>query len=130
MVRTALAVAVILALASSGANAQEAQPPGAAPSETQQPGGPAPEMQPGGPPSEAQPGGPPPGAQGPGAQGPGGQAPRGRAFRAACRRDVAQFCSQLHAGKGRLWRCVKQHFPQLSPSCKQLIIQARQSRAQ
>jgi hypothetical protein len=145
MVRKALAVAVFLTLASSGANAQETQPPGAPPSEMQQPGGPAPEMQPGGPPPEMQPGGPPPGAQGPGAQGPGAegpgaegpggppagaQGPRMRPFRAACGPDLAQFCSQMHAGKGRLWRCVKQHFSRLSPGCKQFIIQARQSRAQ
>jgi hypothetical protein len=113
MVRTALAVAVILTLASSGAYAQtpEAQPPGAPPSEMQQPGGPPPEMQPGGPP-------------------PGAQAPREPPFRAACGPDLAQFCSKLQPGKGRLWRCVKQHFPQLSPGCKQLVIQARQSRSQ
>jgi hypothetical protein len=39
MTRLALAVAAILMLASSGAIAQEAQPPGTAPPEAQQPGG-------------------------------------------------------------------------------------------
>jgi hypothetical protein len=45
MVRMALAAAVILALASSGVNAQstEGQPPGAQPSEMQPPGAPLPE---------------------------------------------------------------------------------------
>jgi hypothetical protein len=135
MVRIALAFAVMLTLASSGANAQEAQPPGSPPSEMQQPGGPPPEMQPGGPPAETQPGGPPSGAQAPGGPPPGAEGSegpppaaggsKGRVFRAACRRDLAQFCSQLHPGKGRLWRCVKQHFPQLSPSCQQLVVQSR-----
>jgi hypothetical protein len=113
MVRLAFAVAVILTLASSGANAQsqEGQPPAGAP-----------EAQP---PEAGPPGAPPPGAQPPAAGSPGM-----RPFRVACGSDVAQFCSQLQPGGGRLWSCVKQHLPELSPSCRQLVIQARQQRQQ
>jgi hypothetical protein len=128
MVRPAFAVVVILALASSGANAQsqegpppagapEAQPPGAGP-----PGAPPPEAGP--------PGAQPPGAGPPGAQPPGAGPPGMRPFRAACGPDLAQFCSQLHPGGGRLWSCIKQHLPELSPNCRQLVIQARQQRQQ
>ncbi len=109
MVRMALAVAVILALASSGVNAQstEGQPPGAPPSEMQPPGGPPPDAQ--------EPEAPPPGARG---------------FPAACQSDLAQFCSQVRPGGGRLKSCMRQHFGEVSPGCRQAIRQARQSRSQ
>jgi hypothetical protein len=104
MLRMALAVAVILALASSGVNAQstEGQPPGA----------------------------PPPGAQEPGAPPPGSAAGGAQAFPTACQPDLAQFCSQVRPGGGRLKSCMKQHFGEVSPGCKQAIMQARQSRQQ
>jgi hypothetical protein len=107
MVRTALAVAVILALASSGVNAQstEGQPPGALPSETQ-------------------PGSAPPDAQEPEAP------PPGAGFRAACQQDLAQFCSQVRPGGGRLKSCMRQHIGEVSSGCRQAIRQARQSRSQ
>jgi hypothetical protein len=112
MVRLAFAIAVILTLASSGANAQsqEGQPPAGAP--------------------EAQPPTGAPGAQPQGAQPPGAQPSGTRPFRAACGPDLAQFCSQLQPGGGRLWSCIKQHFPDLSPNCKQVLINARQQRQQ
>lgn len=97
MIRLALAVAVILTLASSCANAQSP--------ETQSPGA--------------------PGEQPPGEQPPGAQAPGARAFPAACEPDLAQFCSQVQPGAGRLRSCMKQHFREVSPGCKQAIIQAR-----
>ncbi len=114
MIRMALAVAAILALASSSVNAQstEGQPPGAPPSEMQSPGAP--------PPGAEEPGAPPSGARPAGAQ----------AFPAACQPDLAQFCSQVRPGGGRLKSCMKQHFAEVSPGCKQAIRQARQSRLQ
>ncbi len=167
MIRLALALAVILPLASSGANAQSsegqqpetpppgAQAPGAQPPAAQPPGAQAPAVQPPGaqapaaqPPAAQAPGAQapeaqPPGAQAPGAQAPGAQPPgaqppaaqpngppqarpRGARFREACQPDLARFCSQLRPGGGRLWRCVKQHFPKLSPSCQQLIMRRGQ----
>ena len=76
MVRIALAVAVILTLASSGVNAQspEGQPP-----EMQPPGAPPSEMQ--------SPGGPPPGEQGPGGTPEGAQPRAGHPLLTACRPD-------------------------------------------
>ena len=108
MVRMASAVAIILALASSGVNAQstEGQPPGA-------------------PPSEMQPGAPPPDAQEPEAPAPGA-----RGFPVACQQDLAQFCSQVRPGGGRIKSCMRQHFGEVSSGCRQAIRQARQSRSQ
>ena len=90
MIRLALAVAVILTLASSGANAQ------------------SPETQ--------------------AARSAAWRAAAGRsarAFPAACQPDLAQFCSQVQPGGGRLRSCMKQHFREVSQGCKQAIIEAR-----
>jgi hypothetical protein len=57
---------------------------------------------------------------GPGAQS-GAQPPRARSFVAACRPDFARFCSGVRPGGGRLRRCVKQLFYELSPRCHQFI---------
>ena len=147
MIRLALVLAVVLPLASSDANAQSSEgqqsetpapgapAPGAQPPEAQQPGAAPPEgQQPGAPPPGAQqPGAPPPGAQPPEAQEPGAEPeeqpngpprarPRGARFQAACQADLARFCSQLRPGGGRLWRCAKQHFPKLSPSCQRFFM--------
>jgi hypothetical protein len=43
---------------------------------------------------------------------------------------VAQFCSQLQPGGGRIRTCIREHFAQLSPGCKQALMQARQQRQQ
>jgi len=147
MIRLTFVLAVILPLASSGANAQSSQaqqpetpppaaqapgtqPPAAQAPGTQPPGAQAPEtQQPGAPPSGAQaPGEQPPEAQPPEAQ-PNGQPqarPRAARFRAACQQDLARFCSQLRPGGGRQWRCVKQHFSKLSPNCQQFIMTRQQ----
>jgi hypothetical protein len=49
---------------------------------------------------------------------------------AACRPDVAQFCGQLQPGGGRIRACIREHFAELSPGCKQALVQARQQRQQ
>jgi hypothetical protein len=76
----------------------------------------------------APPGGPgemgPPGA---GQMAPGGP---GSGAMAACRGDMAQFCGGLQPGGGRIRTCIREHFSQLSPGCKQALIQARQQRQQ
>jgi hypothetical protein len=138
MIRLAFVLAVILPLASPVANAQssegqqpEAPPPGAQapgaqapaaqPPEAQQPGAP--------PPASQQPEAPPPASQQPGAPGaqpseaqpPGTRRPASRIV-AACGRELAKFCSQVRPGGGRLWRCVRQHFSALSPTCQQLVV--------
>jgi hypothetical protein len=121
MVRIALAVAVILTLASSGANAQS-QPPGAQP-----PGAQMPEAQP---PGAQPPGTQPPGTQLPEAQPPGTQPPTARQALAVCQPDLAQFCGDVRPGGGRIKSCIKENWRQLSPGCKQALLQARQARQQ
>ena len=112
MVRLTFAVACILALASSGANAQnEAQPPGAPGAQT--PGAQTPEAQP--------PGEQPPGAQTPAAR-PSG-VPR---WYFACKADVAQFCGKVRPGGGRLRSCLMERSSKLSPGCNQALIEPRQ----
>lgn len=64
---------------------------------------------------------------GPGQMGPGGP---GAGALAACRPDVAQFCGGMQPGGGRIRSCIREHFGQLSPGCKQALIQARQQRLQ
>jgi Cysteine rich repeat len=64
---------------------------------------------------------------GPGQIAPGGS---GSGPLAACRADLAQFCSQLQPGGGRISACIREHFAELSPGCKQALIQARQQRQQ
>jgi hypothetical protein len=64
---------------------------------------------------------------GPGQMAPGGP---GSGAMAACRPDVAQFCGGLQPGGGRIRSCIREHFGQLSPGCKQALIQARQQRQQ
>jgi len=64
----------------------------------------------------------------PGQMAPGGGP--GSGAMAACRADVAQLCSGLQPGGGRIRTCIREHFSQLSPGCKQALIQARQQRQQ
>jgi hypothetical protein len=116
MPRLALAVAVIAVLACSGAGAQEAAPPAA-------PTGPASEAPPPGAPTPQAPGAPAP--QAPGY--PGGQQAGWASVQAACQQDLAQFCNGIKPGGGRVRACIKQHFRQMSPDCKQAIRQAKQS---
>ena len=49
---------------------------------------------------------------------------------AACRADLAQFCGGLQPGGGRISACIREHFAELSPGCKQALIQARRQRQQ
>jgi Cysteine rich repeat len=76
--------------------------------------------------------GAPPGAEqtappGPGQMGPSGP---GSGAMAACRPDLAQFCGGLQPGGGRIRACIREHFAQLSPGCKQALMQARMQRQQ
>jgi hypothetical protein len=43
---------------------------------------------------------------------------------------MAQFCGGLQPGGGRIRTCIREHFAELSPGCKQALIQARQQRQQ
>jgi hypothetical protein len=63
---------------------------------------------------------------------PGQMAPAspGSGAMAACRGDVAEFCGQLQPGGGRIRACIREHVAELSPGCKQALIQARQQRQQ
>jgi hypothetical protein len=42
----------------------------------------------------------------------------------ACKPDIAQFCSQVPPGGGRIKACMKEHLPELSESCKEALFQA------
>jgi hypothetical protein len=44
---------------------------------------------------------------------------------AACKPDVAQFCSGIQPGGGRMRSCIRQHFAELSPGCQQALLAAR-----
>jgi hypothetical protein len=112
MTRLALAVAIILTLASSGGIAQEAQPPGTAPPAAQQPEAP--------PPTAQQPEGPPPGAQ------QGGARRRGPPqWYFACRPQVAQFCGKVKPGGGRIRLCLMHGYYKLPQACRQALMQGR-----
>ena len=42
----------------------------------------------------------------------------------ACKPDIAQFCSQVAPGGGRLKACMKEHLRELSEPCKEALFQA------
>jgi hypothetical protein len=128
MTGLALAVAAILTLASSGAIAQEGQPPGAAPPTAQQPAAPPPAAeQPATPPPIAQqPEAPPAAAQRPTAQQPGGGLRGPRRWYFACRPEAAQFCGQVRPGGGRIRLCLLHRYYKLPQGCRQALVQGRQ----
>ena len=41
-----------------------------------------------------------------------------------CKPDIAQFCSQVPPGQGRIKACMKEHLQQLSEPCKEALFQA------
>jgi hypothetical protein len=43
-----------------------------------------------------------------------------------CADDVAMFCKDVQPGGGRIVQCLKQHENELSPACKQRIIETKQ----
>lgn len=47
-----------------------------------------------------------------------------RAILRACKPDIAQFCSQVPPGGGRIKGCMKQHMHELSEPCKEALFQA------
>ena len=42
----------------------------------------------------------------------------------ACKPDIAQFCSQVPPGQGRIKACMKEHLRELSEPCKEGLFQA------
>jgi cysteine rich repeat protein len=42
----------------------------------------------------------------------------------ACKPDIAQFCSQVPPGQGRVKACMKEHIRELSEPCKEALFQA------
>lgn len=42
----------------------------------------------------------------------------------ACKPDIAQYCSAVAPGGGRIKECMKAHQAELSPSCKEAVFQA------
>ena len=50
--------------------------------------------------------------------------PAARAVLGACKPDIAQFCSQVPPGQGRIKACMKEHLPELSEPCKEALFQA------
>jgi hypothetical protein len=42
----------------------------------------------------------------------------------ACKPDIAQFCSQVPPGQGRIKACMKEHVHELSEPCKEALFQA------
>jgi hypothetical protein len=42
----------------------------------------------------------------------------------ACKPDIAQFCSQVPPGQGRVKACMKEHIHELSEPCKEALFQA------
>jgi Cysteine rich repeat len=47
-----------------------------------------------------------------------------RAVLQACKPDIAQFCSQVPPGQGRIKACMKEHLRELSEPCKEGLFQA------
>ena len=47
-----------------------------------------------------------------------------RAVLGACKPDIAQFCSQVPPGQGRIKACMKEHIRELSEPCKEALFQA------
>jgi cysteine rich repeat protein len=50
--------------------------------------------------------------------------PAARAVLRACKPDIAQFCSQVPPGGGRIKACMKSHLHELSEPCKEAMFQA------
>jgi hypothetical protein len=50
--------------------------------------------------------------------------PAARAILAACKPDIARFCSQVPPGQGRIKACMKEHIHELSEPCKEALFQA------
>lgn len=42
----------------------------------------------------------------------------------ACKPDIAQFCSRVSPGGGRIKACMKEHIHELSEPCKDSLFQA------
>jgi len=47
-----------------------------------------------------------------------------RAVLQARKPDIAQFCSQVPPGQGRIKACMKEHLQELSEPCKEGLFQA------
>ena len=47
-----------------------------------------------------------------------------RAVLQTCKPNIAQFCSQVPPGQGRIKACMKEHLQQLSEPCKEALFQA------
>ncbi len=45
--------------------------------------------------------------------------------RQACSADIAKFCSDVHAGGGRVMECFKAHKDDLSDGCKSALAEMR-----
>jgi hypothetical protein len=50
--------------------------------------------------------------------------PAARAALGACKPDIANFCSQVPPGQGRVKACMKEHVHELSEPCKEALFQA------
>ena len=50
--------------------------------------------------------------------------PAARTVLRACKPDIAQFCSQVAPGGGRIKACMKSHMHELSEPCKEAMFQA------
>jgi hypothetical protein len=46
----------------------------------------------------------------------------------ACESDVQRFCQDVAAGGGRIAECLHRHESELSPTCKDVLAQARSKR--
>ncbi len=44
----------------------------------------------------------------------------------ACKADAEKLCKDVQPGEGRMARCLKQHEANVSPGCKDAMVQARQ----
>jgi hypothetical protein len=43
-----------------------------------------------------------------------------------CADDVAKFCKDVKPGEGNIAKCLKEHAAELSPGCKDSIVEAKQ----
>lgn len=50
------------------------------------------------------------------------------AMRKACAQDAQRLCPDVHAGKGRIAQCLKQHVPELSQGCSEMMQQPAKGR--
>jgi Cysteine rich repeat len=51
------------------------------------------------------------------------------ALRSACAADIEKLCPGIQPGGGRIMQCLKQHKTEVSDSCKQAIVKARQAKS-